>query len=209
MCCRWCRASVASVSGVRGRGPLCHVSPMLGAMDGHPGTVPGWLNLHAKCAKSCLSPSLLVAKGWVLDSLAFLGFLVFEECLIYRIDILEGGGKLNAFIVFHEIQAVSPSPPAASYDENFFVPANVPVAQGGCASGGILPRPPSVESFEYFFFGLFTQFQGPIPSTWSLSNVESLHLRSRYYSHILEASLQPLPFVRLPSGSCRSPLCRH
>ena len=24
-----------------GMGPLCHVSPMLGAMDGHPGAVPG------------------------------------------------------------------------------------------------------------------------------------------------------------------------
>ena len=45
------------------------------------------------------------------DSLVFLGFLVLEESLIYRIDIREGGGKLNAFIILHEIQAVSPSPP--------------------------------------------------------------------------------------------------
>lgn len=45
------------------------------------------------------------------DSLAFLGFLVLKKSLVYRIDIREGGGKLNAFIILHEIQAVSPSPP--------------------------------------------------------------------------------------------------
>ncbi|WP_338567850.1 hypothetical protein V7R84_08155 [Arachnia propionica] len=97
-----------------------------------------------------------------LDALAFLGFLVLEEYLIYRIDIREGGGKLNAFIIFHEIQAVSPSPPAASYDENFFISTNAPVVQGGYTSGGIFSRPPSTESLEYFFFGLFAQFQGPL-----------------------------------------------
>lgn len=112
------------------------------------------------------------------DSLAFLGFLVLEESLVYRIDIREGGGKLNAFIILHEIQAVSPSPPAASYDENFFVPTNVPVAQGGYTSSGIFSRPPSVESFEYFFFGLFTQFQGPILPVWTLRSRELLHRNS-------------------------------
>ena len=143
----------------------------------------------------------LSSNGGFPDSLALLGFLVLEESVIYRINVREGGGKSNTFIILNEIEIVSPSPPAASNDENFFVSTNVPVAQGCRTSGGIFSRPPSVESFEHFFFGLFTQFQGPVLSTWSLSNVKFSYLRSRYYSHILKVSLRPLPFEGY-SGAC-------
>ena len=84
------------------------------------------------------------------DSLVFLGFLVLEESLIYRIDIREGRGKLNAFIILHEIQAVSPSSSAASYDENFFVLADVPVAQGGFTGGGIFLARQALKALNTF-----------------------------------------------------------
>ena len=142
------------------------------------------------------------------DSLVFLGFLVLEESLIYRIDIREGRGKLNAFIILHEIQAVSPSSSAASYDENFFVLANVPVAQGGFTGGGIFSRPPSTESLEYFFFGLFAQFQVPILPLGVY----------RMLNHDIYGPDVIVIFWRLvsnhshfclPSGSCRSPPRRY
>ena len=61
------------------------------------------------------------------DSLAFLGFLVLEENLIYRIDIREGGGKPNTSVILHKIHIVSPLASARDHGENFFVPTDIPV----------------------------------------------------------------------------------
>lgn len=62
------------------------------------------------------------------DSLAFLGFLVLEESLIYRIDIREGGGKPDTSVILHKIRIISPLASARDHGENFIVPTDIPVA---------------------------------------------------------------------------------
>ena len=62
------------------------------------------------------------------DSLVFLGFFVLEECLIYRIDIREGGGKPDTSVILHKIHIVSPLLSARDHGENFFVSTDIPVA---------------------------------------------------------------------------------
>ena len=141
------------------------------------------------------------------DSLVFLGFLVVEESLIYRIDIREGRGKLNAFIILHEIQAVSPSSSAASYDENFFVLADVPVAQGGFTGVGISSCLPSSEGLEYFLFDLFARFQGSIFSILTSVSCELSYWHARFSHHTVNISLRLGHSAHLSSGSWRPLLC--
>lgn len=142
------------------------------------------------------------------DSLAFLGFLVLEESLIYRIDIREGRGKLNAFIILHEIQAVSPSPPLrAMMKTSLYWPMFQSLREVSRAAG-FFSRPPSAEIFEYFFFGLFAQFQVPILPL----GVYRMLIHDIYGPDvivILWRLVSNHSHFCLPSGSCRSPPRRY